>query len=83
MADAGTSGLVVPTGRRMQVSRRKTGFRTGDVVRVKEHRRSPLGGQPGWITEVTPGDPFGPFLVRFGNGLQFRYRGDELVALTS
>ena len=35
------------------------------------------------LAEITPGDPCGPYLVQFGNGLRFRYSGDELVALTS
>jgi len=83
MADAGTSGLSVSTGRRIQPSLSTAGFSAGAYVRVKEYRRSPLAGQSGTIAEITPGDPCGPYLVQFGNGLQFRYRGDELVALTS
>jgi hypothetical protein len=82
MADAGTSGLSVSTGRRVQASRSTAGFSTGDFVRVKKYRRSPLAGQSGTIAEITFGDPCGPYLVLFGNGLRFRYRGDELVALT-
>ena len=83
MADVGTSRLSVLTGHRIQTLRSTDGFSTGDSVRVKEYRRSPLAGQSGRIAEISPGDPCGPYLVRFGNGLQFRYRGDELVALTS
>ena len=82
MADAGISGLSGSIGRRVQTSRRTAGFTTGDCVRVKKYRRSPLAGQSGTIAEITPGDACGPYLVLFGNGLRFRYRGDELVALT-
>ena len=82
MADAGTSRLPV-SGRGVQTSQGTDGFSTGDPVRVKKHRRSPLAGQSGRIAEVSPGDPCGPYLVQFGNGLQFRYSGEELVALTS
>ena len=83
MTDLGTSRLSQPAGRRVQRSRSSGAFSPGDVVRVREYRRSPLAGQSGRIAEITPGDPCGPYLVQFGNGLQFRYRGDELVALTS
>jgi hypothetical protein len=81
MADAGYFGTA--KGRRVRTVQRTDGFVTGDSVRVKEHWRSPLAGQSGRITEITPGDPCGAFLVLFGNGLQFRYSRDELVALTS
>ena len=83
MANAGTSGLSVTIGRRVRTLRGTAGFSTGDAVRVKEYRRSPLAGQSGRIAKVTLGDPCGPYLVQFGNGLQFRYSGDEIVALTS
>ena len=82
MTDAGTSRLSV-SGGEVRTSHGTDGFSTGDPVRVKKHRRSPLAGQSGRIAEITPGDTRGPYLVQFGNGLQFRYRGDELVALTS
>lgn len=83
MADTGTSRVSGTMGRRVLSSRDADRFSTGDSVRVRDGRRSPLAGQSGRIAEVTPGDPCGPYLVRFGNGLQFRYCGDELVALTS
>jgi hypothetical protein len=53
----------------------------GDPVKVCR-KRSPLAGQSGTIAEVTPSDPYGAYLVQFENGLQFRYRRNELVALT-
>lgn len=58
-------------------------FSIGDSVRVQEHWRSPLAGQSGKIAGISPRDACGPYLVQFSNGLQFRYREDELVALTS
>jgi hypothetical protein len=82
MANAWTSRMSV-SGRQVRTSRGTDRFSTGDPVRVKERRRSPLAGESGRIVEVTPGDPCGAYLVQFGNGLQFRYGGDELVALTS
>jgi hypothetical protein len=79
MADAGTYRLPASNGHQDFDSPTTTGLTPGDVVRVKEYWRSPLAGESGRIAEITPGDPCGPYLVQFGNGLQFRYRGDELV----
>ena len=83
MADVGTSRLPGAMANPMPPPAPIGRFSTGDSVRVREHWRSPLAGESGRIAEITPGDPCGPYLVQFGNGLQFRYRVDELVALTS
>ena len=83
MTHVGTSRLSLSASRRVQRARNSGAFSAGDFVRVKAYRCSPLAGQSGRIAEITPGDPCGPYLVQFGNGLKFRYRGDELVALTS
>jgi len=56
-------------------------LKVGDAVRVRV-KLSPLAGRSGKILEVTPDDAYGPYLVRFDNGLRFRYRGYEL-ALTN
>jgi hypothetical protein len=45
-------------------------------------RRMPLAGKIGKIVSVDPADPYGAYLVRFENGLQFRYQEDEFTALT-
>jgi hypothetical protein len=50
----------------------------GDPVRVRT-KLSPLAGQSGRVAEVVPGDPYGPYLVQFAGGLQFRYRRNELA----
>jgi hypothetical protein len=50
---------------------------------VQDHWRSPLAGQPGRVAGISPRDACGPYLVQFANGLRFRYREDELVALTA
>jgi hypothetical protein len=55
---------------------------TGYSVRIRKSRRVPLGGFTGKIVSVDPADPYGAYLVRFGNGFQFRYREDEFTALT-
>ena len=83
MANAVTSRLSGARGSLMLSPRDAGRFSAGDLVRVQDHRRSPLAGQSGKVARITPGDPCGPYLVQFGNGLEFRYREDELVALTS
>jgi len=50
----------------------------GDPVRVRT-KYSPLAGQSGKIAEVALGDPYGPYLVQFAGGLQFRYCRKELA----
>ena len=50
----------------------------GDLVRVRT-KFSPLAGRSGKVAEVAPGDPYGPYLVQFAGGLQFRYRRNELA----
>jgi hypothetical protein len=85
MADAETYKLSGRNGRREGLSGMCDGsrFSIGDLVRVQDHWRSPLAGQPGRIAGISPRDACGPYLVQFANGLRFRYREDELVALTS
>jgi len=58
-------------------------FLTGDPVQVRDLRTAPLAGYSGKIAAVTSADPYGPYLVEFRNGLRFRYRKGELIALTS
>ncbi|HET9218995.1 MAG TPA: DUF1918 domain-containing protein [Terriglobia bacterium] len=53
-------------------------FEVGDPVRVHA-RHSPLAGQCGKIAEISQEDPYGPYLVQFSSGFQFRYRGNELA----
>jgi len=54
----------------------------GDPVLVRG-RHSPLARQSGRIADITQGDVYGAYLVIFDNGLRFRYRRHELLALTS
>jgi hypothetical protein len=53
-------------------------FAVGDRIRIARTARSPLPGELGSIMDISPDDPLGPFLVQFANGLQFRYRAQEL-----
>ena len=54
----------------------------GDPVFVRR-KHSPLARQSGKIADIAPGDAYGPYLVRFDNGLRFRYQRNELLPLAS
>lgn len=54
----------------------------GDPVLVRG-RHSPLARQSGRVVEIAQSDLYGAYLVIFDNGLRFRYRRHELLALTS
>jgi hypothetical protein len=54
---------------------------TGYPVRIRRSHRVPLAGSIGKIVSVDPADSYGAYLVRFENGLQFRYRENEFTAL--
>jgi len=38
-----------------------------------------MAGESGQVTEVSPADPYGPYLVQFNSGLRFRYCRNELA----
>ena len=43
--------------------------------------RSPYPGRIGVVVEINDDDLYGPILVRFNDGLQFRYKQSELLFL--
>jgi len=53
-------------------------LRTGSHVRIGHSHRSPYAGRYGVISSVDAGDNKGPYLVRFEDGTQFRYRAEEI-----
>jgi hypothetical protein len=59
----------------------ETIFRIGDFVRVKASIRSPHGGRVGVLVGIDSDDTYGTHLVRFEDGLRFRYTNDELDAV--
>jgi hypothetical protein len=71
LAAIGTSPL-------LKWSARGQPLEVGDLVRVRT-KLSPLAGRSGEVAEFAPGDPYGPYLVQFAGGLQFRYRRNELA----
>lgn len=56
----------------------ETILRIGDFVRVKASIRSPHAGRVGILVGIDSGDTYGTHLVRFDDGLRFRYADDEL-----
>ena len=58
--------------------RRNLLINVGDHVRVRRLRHSPLPGEVGTVTKVSLQDECGAYLVRFGQGEQFRYTLEEL-----
>ena len=53
----------------------------GDRVLIRMSLRSPYPGQMGVVVEIKDDDIYGAILVRFSDGLQFRYTPAELLFL--
>ena len=51
----------------------------GNRVRIQENQRSPYPGQCGVVLSVDLEDGRAPYLVRFEDGMQFRYKAEEFV----
>jgi hypothetical protein len=50
----------------------------GDRVRIRESQRSPYPGQSGVVSSVDLKDARAPYLVRFADGMEFRYKAQEV-----
>src|SRR5262245_43798229 len=74
----GTSALSRWAEGRAWLSHGAQQLEVGESVRVRTWL-SPLAGRTGRVVDWTPGDLYGPYLVRFDNGFQFRYRRNELA----
>jgi hypothetical protein len=55
--------------------------KAGDRVLIRMSSRSPYAGQMGVVVEINDADVYGAILVRFSDGLQFRYTQAELLFL--
>src|SRR5215471_8847934 len=53
-------------------------FSVGNEVRIRDSYRSPYRGHYGVISSVDFKDLRAPYLVRFHDGLQFRYHAGEV-----
>jgi hypothetical protein len=56
-------------------------FATGNRVHIRRSHRAPYSGGYGIITSVDQFDNKGPYLVRFDDGTEFRYRAHEIEAV--
>jgi hypothetical protein len=56
-------------------------FNPGESARVRQSIHSPYSGQTGIVLDFDPSDNRGAYLVIFSDGLQFRYRPQELEPL--
>ena len=51
---------------------------TGRHVRIRQSLRAPYSGSIGIIAGIDASDRRGPYLVRFEDGTQFRYKAAEV-----
>jgi len=58
-------------------------LRSGNQVRIRRSWRTPLAGRSGVVLAIEPDDPFGTYLIRFDDGLQFRYERRDLEAMVA
>jgi hypothetical protein len=64
-----------------QSKRNFASFAIGNRVRIRESRRSPYPGQCGVVSSIDPKDGLAPYLVRFEDGMQFRYKAEEFESM--
>ena len=60
------------------VNRNAATLHVGDCVLIRAGFRTPYSNQRGTLKEIASGDPLGPYLVHFDDGMEFRYRPNEL-----
>src|SRR5579883_629649 len=53
-------------------------FSMGSPVRIRQSRRAPYSGRSGVLMGVDARDNRGPYIVRFEDGTQFRYKTEEI-----
>jgi hypothetical protein len=53
----------------------------GHAVQIRKSSRLPLAGMAGRLSAIQPADPYGPYVVAFDNGLQYRYRRADVVLI--
>lgn len=56
-------------------------FNPGESARVRQSIHSPYSGQTGIVLDFDPSDNRGAYLLMFSDGLQFRYKPQELESL--
>ena len=58
-------------------------LRGGSYVRIRRSWCTPLAGQAGVVLAIEPHDPYGTYLIRFEDGLQFRYERRDLEVIVA
>jgi hypothetical protein len=56
-------------------------FNPGESARVRQSIHSPYSGRTGIVLDFDPSDNRGAYLLMFSDGLQFRYKPQELESL--
>jgi hypothetical protein len=56
-------------------------FSPGESAKVRQSIHSPYSGRTGIVLDFDPSDKRGAYLVIFSDGLQFRYKPQELEPL--
>jgi hypothetical protein len=56
-------------------------FNPGESARVRQSIHSPYSGRTGIVLDFDPSDKRGSYLLMFSDGLQFRYKPQELEPL--
>ena len=57
-------------------------FNPGESARVRHSIHSPYPGRTGIVLDFDPSDKRGSYLLMFSDGLQFRYKPQELETLS-
>src|SRR5215471_17524395 len=58
-------------------------LRSEHHVRIRRSWRTPLAGRSGVVLAIEPDDPYGTYLIRFEDGLQFRYERRDLEVMVA
>jgi hypothetical protein len=53
-------------------------MKVGNTVHIRRTWRSPYAGRLGVVSAIEPGDPYRPYIIKFEDGLHFRYERQEL-----
>ena len=61
-----------------RLKKQRVTFSVGNEVRIRHGYRSPYAGHYGVISSVDFQDLRAPYLVRFHDGIQFRYQAEEV-----
>jgi hypothetical protein len=58
-------------------------LRSGSHIRIRRSWCTPLAGRSGVVLAIELDDPYGTYLIRFQDGLQFRYERRDLEVMAA